>query len=334
MKKLLILPYFGEFNCYFKLWLISCGENKNIDWLIITDSDVQESVPNNVKIVRKTFEDLKNEFQKKFNFKISLEKPYKLCDYKQFYGYLFEEYLEDYDFWGYCDCDVIFGDIMRFLPESIFETYDKILRTGHLSFVRNTKAINELFKKYDTYKIILSSPVIYGYDESIDGYHLGFAGELLDNGYHFYQNDELVADVDFRHYPFYIVSDATKACVFLYEKGHIFRINRVDNEIMKTEMMYLHLQKRQMEIIDTLEDDSYLIYPNEIRKYNEKTLYEDSFWENALNEKNGYFDCKQEKKENLKRDVMRLIHEPKKIDSLLYRFTGHKDKNDKNNNCC
>ena len=41
--------------------------------------------------------------------------PYKLCDYKPVYGLIFDEDLQDYDFWGHCDVDLIFGDIRKFI---------------------------------------------------------------------------------------------------------------------------------------------------------------------------------------------------------------------------
>lgn len=326
MKKIVILPYFGKFNSYFELWLRSCEKNIGIDWLIITDNNINRNLPSNIKIVKKTFEELKSEFQSKFDFKICLNRPYKLCDYKQFYGYLFEKYLDGYDFWGYCDCDVVFGDISKFLPDSLFEKYDKLLRTGHLSFVRNSKEINELFKKYDTYKIVLTSPAIYGYDESVEGYHLGFAGELLENGFCFYRNDEMVADIDFRKFPFFVVSNLEKSCVFSYEKGKIFRIDRVNGKLEKSEMMYLHLQKRLMRGEIRFDAENYIIYPNEISCYDDKMLEDDLFWENVQHDKKDYFNCKKEKKENLKRDIVRFMYEPKKIDSLLYRFCKGRNK--------
>ena len=76
-------------------------------------------MPQNVKIVRCTFGELKEKFQKKLDVPLVLENAYKLCDYKQFYGYLFSEYLCGYDYWGYCDCDLIFGNIRRFVTQNV-----------------------------------------------------------------------------------------------------------------------------------------------------------------------------------------------------------------------
>lgn len=322
ITKIVIVPYFGEFNDYFSLWLESCSKNKGIDWLLITDIENSFVLPKNVKIVKKTFSEVRDLFRSKLGFKISLETPYKLCDYKQFYGFLFEEYIADYDFWGYCDCDLIFGDIESFLTEDCFLSYDKILRTGHLSFVRNKKEINEIFRNYNTYKVALSSPAIYGYDESIEGYHLGFAGELMDKGYNFFRDDELVADIDFRYYPFHIVSSPDKICAFLYDNGKIYRIERTpDKCLLKTEMMYVHLQKRKMVVKCKSDAKKFLIVPNYFLDYDVKLLESDHFWESITQDKRDYFDFRLEKKNAIKRDVVRFWHEPHKIHSLFFRLS-------------
>lgn len=319
-KAILILPYFGKFNDYFPLWLSSCGYNKSFNWLLITDIDISEPIPQNVHVVKMTFEELREIFKNKLGLAISLSVPYKLCDFRALYGYLFQEYLVGYDFWGYCDCDLVFGNLEEFIDDSKFEQYDKLFRTGHLSFVRNSKEINENFKNYNTYKMTLTNPTFYGYDESIDGYHLGFAGELLDKGFSFYNNENIVADIDFRHFPFHIVSEPSFPCVFSYEDGKIYRITNTNGMLEKKEMLYIHLQKRKMSYIPNIKDNNYLIYPNEIVPYDKNKLDSDVFWENVTREKNNYFNFSKERRQNNKRDLMRLLYEPYKIDSILYRI--------------
>lgn len=322
MRTLIILPYFGTFNCYFKLWLDSCGNNQDFEWMILTDAVIGEDVPRNVRVVQTTLVELKERFQKKMGISLSLETAYKLCDYKQFYGYLFSEELAGYDYWGYCDCDLIFGDIRNFLTEETQIHYDKVLRTGHFSVVRNDKTLNELFFKYMTYKITLTSPIIYGYDESITGYHLGFAGELLDSGYSFLDCAEWIADIDFRYYPFYEMSNHENPCVFLFENGHIFRIDKNGNTITKQERMYVHLQKRKMKVEKGIDNERYLICPNKFCCYSDELLMSNEFWEQVRTEKDGYFNFSLEQRENVIRDIKRFMHEPRKLNSVLYRLRG------------
>lgn len=325
MKTLIFLPYFGTFHSYFELWLNSCGKNQDFDWLIFTDAELHHKMPENVKIVCCTLWELKEKFQRKMNVPLKLEHAYKLCDYKQFYGYLFSEYLRGYDYWGYCDCDLIFGNIRGFVTQKIQENYDKLFRTGHFSIIKNDAELNRLFFQYHTYQITLTSSVIYGYDESITGFHLGFAGELIENGYKFGEFSEWIADIDFRRYPFYERSNPGSPCVFLYEDGRVYRLEKTENSIVKQEKMYLHLQKRNMQVDHDIDPEQFLICPNRFCRYREETLKSERFWKNAFQEKEEYFDYELERKRNCIRDIRRFLHEPCKRKAILYRMRGYQE---------
>jgi len=324
VKRIVILPYFGKFNCYFKLWLDSCAYNKDIDWLIVTDAEFPCDIPANVKVIKTTLQDLKNDFQSNFDFKIKLDKPYKLCDYKPLYGFLFQEHIKEYDFWGYCDCDLVFGDIDSFIPADTYKNYDKVLRNGHLSFVRNIKEINEIFKKYDTYRVVMASPAIYNYDEALTAFRPGYAFELIDSGHTVYQNPTAFADIKYNKFPFMTVSQPESVCVFSYENGKAFRIDRdSDKNIIKTEVMYFHMQKRAMTVETDFSSDRYLIYPNCIVDYSDELLNSDGFWDNVSTDIDGYFDPNFERKDQFKTNLVRFIYEPNKIKSLKHRFSKH-----------
>lgn len=286
MKVTLIIPYYGRFPSIFDLWLKSCANNPEINWLLVTDIDTPD-LPSNVTKLHISFYELKSSFANKLQMGISLESPYKLCDYRPLYGFLFSEYLEDADFWGYCDMDVIFGKILDFLPHELFDTYDKILDLGHLSFVRNNKAINENFKKYSNYKTILRSPLNYTYDEAEGGYYLGFNGELTQSGYTIYRNRNLLADIDFHHYPFFIAKDKEKKpSMCLVKDGRVY-IKNSDN---KEEVMYVHFQKRKMTVKDSM-GDTYIAFPNEIHSVESI----EQKYEIISNEISDYWDYKKER---------------------------------------
>ena len=76
--------------------------------------------------------------QSHFDFEISLERPYKLCDFRPAFGEIFADELAGYDFWGHSDLDVIFGRIRDHLPAAAFEA-DKILFNGNFSLYRNSR---------------------------------------------------------------------------------------------------------------------------------------------------------------------------------------------------
>jgi hypothetical protein len=129
-----VVVWMGEFPNYFDLWLNSCEKNSTVDFWIFTDhasSTPPRKLSSNIKIVSMTFDQVKARFQKLFDFEISLERAYKLCDYKPAYGEAFADYLGAYDFWGYCDVDLIWGDIRHFVTDEILEQNEKIFTLGH-----------------------------------------------------------------------------------------------------------------------------------------------------------------------------------------------------------
>ena len=80
---------------------------------------------------------------REFDFSIYLDHPYKLCDYKPAYGYIFAEYAHGYDYWGHCDMtDCIFGNLRKFLSDDFLSGADKFMFLGHMTLYRNTDEIN------------------------------------------------------------------------------------------------------------------------------------------------------------------------------------------------
>ena len=94
-------------------------------------------IPENVKIVNITLQDIKQRVDKVVGFDAKLTTPYKLCDIKVMYGEVFSDYVKGYDFWGYCDIDLIFGDIRKFLTDKVLASAEKCYVLGHFSIYKN-----------------------------------------------------------------------------------------------------------------------------------------------------------------------------------------------------
>ncbi len=121
MRKIgLVVPYFGKLPGNFQIWLNSCKYNGSVNWLLFTDDKTPYDYPENITVHYLEFNELLAKFQNHFDFPISLESSYKLTDYKVAYGEIFKEFLKGFDFWGYCDIDLIFGNIRKFITVSIF----------------------------------------------------------------------------------------------------------------------------------------------------------------------------------------------------------------------
>lgn len=173
MKKqcVLILSYFGKFNNYFPLFLRSCGANPSYDFLIFTDSTESYQYPSNVHVVPMTLEEFKAKAKEKIGFDVCIPRPYKLCDFKPAYGFLFEDYIQGYEYWGHCDCDLVFGDLETLLTPILKAGYDKIFAAGHLTLYRNTAENNRRFMKplrgREIYKEAFTTNKIYVFDENV-----------------------------------------------------------------------------------------------------------------------------------------------------------------------
>lgn len=147
MKKVcFVVPYFGKLPDYFQVWLNTCKTNPTIDWLLFTDDTQLFDYPENVKVTYWSFDEVRTHVQKNFDFQINLKTAYKLCDYKVAYGEIFSEYLIDYDFWGFCDIDLIWGDIRAFYTDELLEKYVKIGCQGHATIFRNTEEVNSAYR--------------------------------------------------------------------------------------------------------------------------------------------------------------------------------------------
>ncbi|WP_367210169.1 DUF6625 family protein [Sphingobacterium sp. R2] len=169
-KIALLIPYYGEFPWYFHLFLGTCSYNKDVDFKIFTDTIINFDIPKNVSVIRISFKELKVLIQDKLDMTISMERPYKLCDFRPAFGKIFEDYLLKYDFWGHCDIDVLFGRIRVFLTDELLNKYDTIsvrkeFTTGFFSLYRNTKRINMLFKESTDYQYVFSSEKNFCFDE-------------------------------------------------------------------------------------------------------------------------------------------------------------------------
>lgn len=147
---------------------------------------IENSLPENVFIIKKSLQEIKDEAKKKLGFQVSINYPYKLCDFKPAYGFLFYEIIKGYDFWGYTDIDIIFGNIRSFITEQILHHYEFIsvrndILTGYFQLYKNTKKLRTLFMQSANYKQVLSSHKHFCFDET------NFAFDEFKMGIPFYQ---------------------------------------------------------------------------------------------------------------------------------------------------
>lgn len=248
MKKIAIIcPYFGVFPSNIELTLNSMQYNNWIDWYILTDNREYDGLYDNVYCIPFTFKQMQDLVKKEIGTQLLF--PYKICDYKPTFGWLFKEYLKEYDFWGYCDLDAIYGDLRIAFTDEILTHYDKVFDQGHLSIYRNTDNINKAFmgnqKIYIDYKRILNSIAIEVFDETYSQEHKGINGILELMGYSIYTNRSMYADLNRIRKNFYPICLPKAHYYYLeYNHGKLF-VRRTDNNTYSYEVVYAHYQKKK-----------------------------------------------------------------------------------------
>lgn len=263
MKRIvLIIPYFGSFRSDFQFWLKSVSDNQTVDFLLFTDNKVDFFCPN-LKVIRLTFDALRKHIQSFFDFKISLNEPYKLCDFRPSYGEIFAEYIKEYDFWGYTDVDMIYGDIRHFITEELLESYDRILGLGHFSLFRNVARINSLYRYVEqpTYRQVYSYPCGCAFDEY---WGLGryMDKEMHDKFYQAYPFDDIdCMKFSFQAHMRKCEDEGKSHFIYSYENGKLYRIFEKEGMLQKEQTMYVHFQKRPMKVKAKAEN-MFMMVPN------------------------------------------------------------------------
>lgn len=275
-----VYPWFGKFNSYFDLWLESAKKNESIDFLIYTDKKnitwIKERffLPNNIRVFASSLSEISLKISKILGRVILLNRPYKLCDYKPFYCFLFEE-IKQYDFWGFGDMDVILGDIRHFLSEDILDKCDVIGNMGHMQVFRNVDYINNLI--FQTPRDFLNR-VLSDADQNY------FFDEREYSRFNIYKSDRKkliwddVADVrkpsrkfGLKYFRFSFPCDADdkhhkQCCFYDYSDGKLYLTKIVNGLVVKKEVIYLHLQKRTMKNCVKNNHTSFLCLPNRFVK--------------------------------------------------------------------
>lgn len=228
--------------------------NEPDNWYIFTDDQRPFRYPTNVIVTYTTLEKLKQRFEHLLGTEISLHHGYKFCDLRPMYGIVFEDVLQNYDFWGYCDVDLIWGDMRKFLPEKLLAGNNKVFSYGHCTLIRNAQEVNSFFKLPSRgvapWAKVVKSECFFQYDEANQ------ANGIFRQHFHntFFEGCEGF-DTDFNSRKLTMVGYKCRDKGLPLNTTYIFRcgdgrvvaywVNK-EKKLNSREFMYLHLQKRKM----------------------------------------------------------------------------------------
>ena len=165
-----VVVYFGKWPVWFPAFLRSCAKNPTINWIFFTNCDSPVRHPANVVFYNKTLGEMRRLIKEKVGEEAMLEDLYKIPDYKPVFGILFEDYLNEFDFWGHCDIDIIWGDIRKYTSDEILDKFDifstrKEMISGHFSLFKNTPRVNGLFRQSSEFMEVIRQVDCCAFDE-------------------------------------------------------------------------------------------------------------------------------------------------------------------------
>ena len=169
-KVALIIPYFGSWPIWFELYLLSCKEQKFIDFHFYTDCPQPGISYTNIYFHTISFKEYCMKVSKILHIQFAPKHPYKLCDLRPFYGVIHREELAHYQFWGYGDIDLIYGDLRKFITPRMLEKYNLITThadriAGHFTIIRYNSKYSTICYKIKNWREKLIDEKGLGVDE-------------------------------------------------------------------------------------------------------------------------------------------------------------------------
>lgn len=162
----------GPLPKYFKIWLHTCKQNRSVSFLVVGSHVPKKSKIKNVKFIRMSFEDLKGAASSKIGINVNLKSKRKICDLKPAYGDIFDEHIREFDFWGYCDMDLVWGNLDKLTSEKVLRENDVVsvrgdrFISGACSFFRNNRKMKKLYKKSPSLKKVYSEKRMVSFSEA------------------------------------------------------------------------------------------------------------------------------------------------------------------------
>lgn len=248
MKTCIIVVHIGKFKQDFELWLVSAMHNPDFDFLIFTNDELgiqkYSNLSKNIIFHSISLAEIQTRIKSKLLIYPELTNPYKLCDFKPSYGVIFDEYINNYDYWGYCDTDLIFGDLKSLIGKKL-GIYDRILDLGHLCLFKNTKKNNYLFTSKEkrphlTFEMACKESENIYFDEYFGLNVIWDCHEELSQ----YKDRCIYCDTNIYSFSLSNLNTSKTKIFAFWKEGKLYEISKKG----KREILYIHLQKRKMKL--------------------------------------------------------------------------------------
>lgn len=221
-----------------------------MDFFLFSDQEIEGGTVN-LHVYRTTLEREVRRAEEALGEKVSITGAYKFCDLRPFFGRIYQDFVQGYDFWGYCDVDLVLGRVRRFLTDDILRKYDRFYEWGHLSIFRNNERINHIYDMPGglySHGETLRSPAKVTAEE-----HHGLNRICRKNGIAWYRGEDF-ADFWVCYSDLWLWHGNYPHQVFYWEDGKVWRAY-IDEEgdVRTNEYVYIHWQKRKPVMEDGLQ---------------------------------------------------------------------------------
>lgn len=167
----ILIDYFGRWPKWFPVFLASCAFNKTVNWIIRTDCEIPEDSPKNVTFISMSYDDYVAMVSQRLRINFKPVGSYKICDVRPMFGDMYQDDIADFDYYGFGDLDVIYGDIRRFYTDEVL-SFDIIsthvgMISGHLVLFRNTETMRKAYSKILNWQEYAENPESTRFDEDV-----------------------------------------------------------------------------------------------------------------------------------------------------------------------
>ena len=112
---LIMTVYFGPLPPWLPLTLHSMASNSLVQFVVVTDAPPPAVLPPNVRFFRVTYAEMQQRLAALTGGRVEYTNTYKANDIKPLLPALYPDAFLGYDWWGWADLDVVFGDLLKFL---------------------------------------------------------------------------------------------------------------------------------------------------------------------------------------------------------------------------
>jgi hypothetical protein len=184
---LIVMPYFGQWPEWMDLFLETCRWNPSITWLFLSDALPPARRVSNVYYEPSHLAQIQQLATGALGVPMPIPRAYKICDLRLAFPAMFQEYGHGYDYIGWGDVDVVYGNLRGYLTTDVLDhdiiSFNASHLSGHLAVVRNTARARELIHAVPDWRGRLISQEYMHLDEPPPGVFDGSFSILAKESY-------------------------------------------------------------------------------------------------------------------------------------------------------